>query len=273
MGQYGSLGEVAARAARWQILRNVTTSVGVRLIRGQLVHGYLRGSGRGRELVVTSSRTRTPAEARVGASHVWYSSGSIPSSAARLRLEGMSGLGANTQIDPAVPGIISASGTAAGNIFTGIADVFTAAGGGSSGGSGEAEASGADAFIDPGAGSSFFESTGGKVVVIGGIALALLATALIVIPKKKSAAAVANRRRNRRRNGGQRGYQRFRKGAMLAIQTKTSAPGKGLSYPSFTGTALEPGITGTWDVVDVLDRDSGVERSVYGFSIARVLNR
>ena len=110
------------------------------------------------------------------------------------------GLGATTrQIDPAVPGVITASGTAAGTLATGIADIWRAS-------RGEprtsAEGDAGAAAYTPAVSSPFWETTGGKVVIFGSIGVALLTVALILIPKKKAAVApAANRRRryNRKR--------------------------------------------------------------------------
>lgn len=71
------------RPARWLLLRDAVTDTGVRLIRGQLVHGR-RG---GRSLMVINLRAL-----RAGSSEPLFL-GRIPSHYARLRLEGTSGLG------------------------------------------------------------------------------------------------------------------------------------------------------------------------------------
>lgn len=60
----------------------------------------------------------------------------------------------------------------------------------------------------------------------------------------------------------------FKKGEQIFVAPFKSEKGKGLSYKSFHGKALEDGFTGGWDVWDVED-EKGKQLSVYGFSIAK----
>lgn len=111
----------------------------------------------------------------------------------------MAGLGAPSvttrQIDPAVPGIITASGGAVRDVTSGIADIWRASRGEAAPSDAAAEA--ADAFVDPGSTGSFWSTTPGHVVIIGGVLLAVTAVGLVAFTKKKE--RVANRRRSRAR--------------------------------------------------------------------------
>lgn len=89
----------SGRLARWLILRDVTTSTGARLIRGQLVNGvraHLTREGRQSLAVYRSSD---------GAFMGW-----IPSRYARLRLEGLGELGAGMTPQHATPAVSSTVG-------------------------------------------------------------------------------------------------------------------------------------------------------------------
>jgi hypothetical protein len=58
-------------------------------------------------------------------------------------------------------------------------------------------------------------------------------------------------------------------GDNVKVRPHTSKPGKGLSYPAFTGKLLDyAGRSEGWDVVHVMG-DDGIERSIYCFSIKR----
>ena len=63
------------------------------------------------------------------------------------------------------------------------------------------------------------------------------------------------------------GHEQFTMNQKLSIRAHKSEPGKGLTYPSFTGKALEDGFTGGWDVWD-MENEEGETVSVYGFSIS-----
>jgi hypothetical protein len=72
-------------------------------------------------------------------------------------------------------------------------------------------------------------------------------------------------------------YFWFDKGDKLKINEHQSDPGKGLTYPTFVGTALECGGAGGWDVYDIQPDDSYAELadeegviSVYGFSLEKI---
>jgi hypothetical protein len=56
-------------------------------------------------------------------------------------------------------------------------------------------------------------------------------------------------------------------GHHVSIRAHKSAPGKGLSYPNFSGVLAEDCRQGGWDVVDVIDTVHGKEQSVYSFSV------
>lgn len=47
-------------------------------------------------------------------------------------------------------------------------------------------------------------------------------------------------------------YQYFERGDKVIVSMHKSDPGKGLSYPHFSGKVIEEGSTGGWDVVDVI---------------------
>jgi len=52
----------------------------------------------------------------------------------------------------------------------------------------------------------------------------------------------------------------------VSVRARTSKPGKGLTYPAFSGILLEEVGSRSWDVVDVR-KDDGEEVSIYTFSI------
>ena len=52
----------------------------------------------------------------------------------------------------------------------------------------------------------------------------------------------------------------------VSVRARTSKPGKGLTYPAFSGILLEEVGSRSWEVVDVL-KDDGEEVSIYTFSI------
>lgn len=138
------------------------------------------------------------------------------------------GLGQTTrQIDPAVPGIITASGGAVRDVTGGIADIWRASRGESPPSDAPAD-SGASDFVDPGRSGSFFETTGGKVVIIGGVALALLAVGLVVLGKKDKKEKKENRRR--RRNGR---MDDLRAALAPGWSVKTYSPGDGVTRYRF----------------------------------------
>lgn len=242
MGQYGSLGEAAVRQARWQIMRNTRTDRGVRVWRGQLVHGRLAGSWPLRRLVLANG------------------SGSLPSTAARLRLEGLSGLGANTQIDPAVPGVITASGGAFTDVAGGIANIWRASRG-ESAPTEDAAPPGAEDFIG-GSSSNFWSSTGGRVVIIGGVAVALLAVGLAVVKKKPA----SNRRRSRRRNGRKLPQARGG-GAGLAIMYSPVNQAWLVTFPADAPISKRSVLKGPAPKGEIQDwlRDRGFEPSEYAW--------
>jgi len=68
----------------------------------------------------------------------------------------------------------------------------------------------------------------------------------------------------------------WKAGDGLRIEKHSSPPGHGLSYPSFTGVAIEDGFSGGWDVFDMIPDDSALADedgivSVYGFSVEQAL--
>ena len=58
----------------------------------------------------------------------------------------------------------------------------------------------------------------------------------------------------------------FKQGDQVKVSAYTSEEGKGLTYGGFTGTVVEDGRVGGWDVYDVMI--NGELQAVYGFSIS-----
>lgn len=204
------------RPARWHLLRNVTTSNGVRLIRGQLVYGRRWRAPSGELMISTDS-------------FGWF-----PSRFARLRLEGLSGLfglgqgheSAHTsnvgRDGRSTSSVIESIGTAIRNVAEGTAAVVregerasVARAGGSSD-----DAPPPDMSMGYGTTTTgFLSTTGGKVLLFGGVGLAVLATVLFLTSRSKTTTKNRRRRRNRRAGGriGGQGKRGRRWGAVVTF--------------------------------------------------------